>query len=336
MKPHISKEALLNYFAGQATALQKQQIDEWAKDKLNQELFFECLAMWEAQNSQFNPDVQVALNRHQQRMVRQFVPATEPVKVAEAKTHSLSFPTRFRWLMAATIGVALLFSGIRYKEYILYTTYQAPTGQTRTLTLADGSRVTLNANSSLKVPRFGFSQENRSVILAGEADFSIRHLPNHQNFVVKTNKKFEVVVLGTEFMVNTREHGQKVVLNKGKVQLLYQEGTMNRQLTMKPGHLVTFDQAGRARIKQVHNSRDFTAWKEHRFVFEQTTLAELSILFRETYGIELQFPDKELLQWTVSGAYTANSPDELIEILTSASNLNYQRQSDTILITQPH
>ena len=102
--------------------------------------------------------------------------------------------------------------------------YKTAFGETRTVTLTDGSQVTLNANSSLRVPRFGFGKRTRDVTLLGEADFSIKHLPDDQRFVVQTDKNFEVVVLGTEFLVNTREKGTKVVLNKGKVRLLYQEG----------------------------------------------------------------------------------------------------------------
>ncbi|MBD2751260.1 FecR family protein [Spirosoma validum] len=336
MKPRISKESLFNYFAGQATALQKQQIDEWAKDEQNRELFFECLAAWENQNSQFTPDVNEALKKHQQRMIHQPVRTANTVPGTEAEVRSLLSLPWIRWFIAATISLVILFSGLHFKDSILYKTYQTPFGETSTLTLSDGSRVTLNANSTLQVPRFGFGQNTREVILAGEADFSIKHTPSHQNFIVQTNKKFEVVVLGTEFMVNTREHGQKVVLNKGKVQLRYQEGETAKQLTMKPGHLVTFDPAGHASVKQVANSRDFVSWKEHRFVFEQTTLAELSTLFLENYGLQLQFPDKDLMQWTVSGAFTANSAEELIETLTSASDLTYQRQGSSLIITQQH
>lgn len=336
MKPRISRESLFNYFAGQATALQKQQIDEWAKDEQNRESFFECLAAWEAQNSQFTPDVHEALKRHEQRMIHQPVRPINPAPVIETDVRSLASSPWFRWFIAATIVGALLFAGVQYNDYLFYTTYQTHFGETRTLTLSDGSRVTLNANSTLQVPRFGFGQKTRNVLLAGEADFSIKHLPNHQNFTVQTNKKFEVVVLGTEFMVNTREHGQKVVLNKGKVQLLYQEGETNRQLTMKPGHLVTFDPTGHASVKQVYNSRDFTSWKEHRFVFEQTTLSELGALFQENYGLQLQFSDKELMQWTVSGAFTANSAEELIETLTSASDLTYQRQGNSLIISRQY
>ncbi|GAB3995838.1 hypothetical protein GCM10028807_37020 [Spirosoma daeguense] len=333
MKPQVSRESLFNYFAGRATALQKQQIDEWVREEQNRELFFECLAIWENQNSQFTADVQEALARHRNRMAQQ--PQLADESSEDSEMYAIRPVSWFRWLVAASVSMLLVFGGIRYKNNLLYTTYQVPAGETRTLTLSDGSRVFLNANSSLMVPRFGFGSRTREVVLDGEAEFAIKHMPNHQKFVVQTNKNFEVVVLGTEFVVNTRENRQQVILNKGKVQLLYQEGKASKQLTMKPGNQVTFDPKGHARVKQEASPQNFTLSQEHRFVFEETTLEELSNLFRENYGIRLVFPEKELMQWTVSGAFTANNAEELIETLTSASNLTYQRQGDSLIIAQP-
>lgn len=334
MKNQVSKETLFNYFAGGATALQKQLIDEWAKDDSNREFFFECLALWESQNPQFMADTNEALKRHQQRIINQ--PTNESLEtLGEPITHWLK-PFWFRSLIAASVGIVLLLSGLFFKDNIRFKTYSTTFGETRLVTLTDGSQVTLNANSSLRVPRFGFGEKTREVVLLGEADFSIKHLPNHQHFVVQTNKNFEVVVLGTEFLVNTREKGTKVVLNKGKVRLLYQEGKASKELTMKPGNLVTFDNEGHVSLKQTPKPQDFISWKEHRFVFDGTTLAEISGLFAENYGITLQIPDKALTQWTISGAFTAYNAKELIETLASASNLTYRQQGDTIVITQPH
>lgn len=337
MKNQVSKETLFNYFAGGATALQKQLIDEWVKDETNREHFFECLAMWESQNPQFIADSYVALKRHQQRIRNQNTNETYIQPVAnsgEPITHWLR-PTWYRWMIAASVGIILLLSGVFFKDEVLFKTYSTEFGETRTVVLSDGSQVTLNANSSLRVPRFGF-EKTRKVDLLGEADFSIKHMPDHQNFVVQTDKNFEVVVLGTEFLVNTRDKGAKVVLNKGKVRLVYQDGDASKQLTMKPGNLVTFDQKGHLSLKQTPKPRDFTAWKEHRFVFDETTLAEISNLFAQNYGITLQIPDKALTQWTISGAFTAYSADELLETLASASNLTYQRKGNAIVITQEH
>jgi ferric-dicitrate binding protein FerR (iron transport regulator) len=339
MKTQVSTEFLNNYFAGQATALQKQVIDEWSKDEQNREIFFECLATWEVQNMQFTADVDAAKKRHQQRIIQQathttetfpFIPSNDSVKQPFFRI------TWFGWLIAASVSGLLLLTGIAFKNQFLYTTYRTAFGETRAFQLADGSQVTLNANSALRVPRFSFGHKTRHVVLAGEAEFSIKHTPDNQRFVVETAQNFEVVVLGTEFVVNTRDHGKKVVLNKGKVQLLYQEGQTSRKLTMKPGNLVTFDQKGHVSLRQTQHPQNYASWKSHRFVFEQTTLTELRYLFAENYGLQLQIPDRELTDWTISGAFTANNADELIDILSSASNLTYHRQGNTIVVSQEH
>ena len=69
-------------------------------------------------------------------------------------------------------------------------------------------------------------------------------------------------------------------------------------------------------------------------MFDQTTLAEVGRLFKETYGLHLQFADDSLATWTVSGAFAATNADELIEIITTASDLTYRRQGNTLFISQ--
>lgn len=333
MKAQVSKDSLFNYFAGRATAWQKQAIEDWAKDHHNREVFFECLADWESQNPQFIADDRQALIRHQQRVLDRS--DNERVTSTKLKT-SRTKPNWFGWMMAASVSLIVIMMSVSIKNHLFYTTYKTNFGETRTVILTDGSRVTLNANSCLRVPRFNFGKQTREVVLVGEANFSVKHLLNHQHFVVHTDKNFDVVVLGTEFLVNAREEGRKVVLSRGKVRLLYQEGSTSKQLLMKPGNLVTFDHRGRVSLAQTLKPQDFISWKDHRFVFDGTTLAEIRTLFAQNYGIKLQIPDKELAHWTISGAFTAHSAEELIETIASASDLAYQQQGDTIIITQSH
>jgi len=336
METQITRETLFSYFTGGATALQKQLIDEWARNEDNREFFFECLALWETQHLQYQANTLDALERHQQRIQNQsddkLAPMSEPA--SDRSVVRRIMPFWFGRMIAASIGVLLLLGGIYFKDDVFSVTYRTPFGKTRTVQLTDRSRVTLNANSSLQVPRFGFGAKTREVRLNGEAEFSIAHTPDNRHFVVRTDKHFDVVVLGTKFLVNTREKEAKVLLEKGKVQLLYKEGDASRQLMMKPGNLVTFDQAGHISLKETLKPQDYTAWKEHRFVFAETTLSDIGQLFAETYGIHLQINDKALSQWTISGSFTAYSAEELIETLTSASNLRYQRQDNTIIISE--
>lgn len=328
MKTQVTKETLYNYFSGRATVFQKQMIEEWAKDQQNRELFYEYLAIWEREHPQYVVDADAALERHRLRM--------EPQNENRVETEEFIMVERrisSRFMMAASIAFLVLLGGWVFRGNLLYKTHTTAYGQTRTLKLEDGSRVVLNANSALKVPRFGFGHRTREVYLTGEANFSVTHTANHQSFVVKTGQEFDVVVLGTEFVVNTRPAAAKVVLNKGKVQLRYQEGNTQKQLTMKPGDLVTMEAGGKARLRQIAKPQNYAAWQEHRFVFEETTLKEVAQLFEDNFGIPVEIPETELAQWTLSGSFTANNAEELLETLTEAANLSYRKEENKIIIT---
>ncbi|GAB3933839.1 FecR family protein [Larkinella terrae] len=334
MKTQVTKELLFNYFAGRTTAFQKQLIDEWAKDTDNREQFFMWLEIWESQNPQYVADVQTALSRHQNRMAN---------SIEEESSEDADGPNErvwgrqnwFKWVAAASVAL-LLSAGWVYRDDMLNEKYATAYGETRRVTLADGSEVTLNANSTLKVPRFGFGYNTRDVALVGEASFSVTHTTDDQRFVVKTGHNFEVVVLGTEFTVYNRERGGKVVLNKGKVQLRYQEGKAPRQLMMKPGDLVTLNRrSGHAQLRQLSQPENVSAWRENRFVFEETTLEEIAHLFKENYGLILEIADPKLAKWTVSGSFTARNAEELLESLMEGAALTYKRTGKHIVITNP-
>ncbi|WP_428667343.1 FecR family protein [Runella sp.] len=329
MKMQVTKDMLFNYFSGRATVFQKQMIEDWAQDSENRELFYNYLAMWESEHPQYVADPQAALEAHRSRMAQRDEEGgdeeEEPVFV-ERRLSS-------RFLAAASIVFLMLIGGWVFRENLLYKTHKTAYGQTQTVKLEDGSQVVLNANSSLKVSRFGFGSHTREVYLTGEANFSVTHKDDNQKFIVKTNQDFEVVVLGTEFVVNTRPKVAKVVLNKGKVQLRYQEGNTQKQLMMKPGDLVTMDAKGAANLRQIAKPQNYAAWQDHRFVFEETTLKEVAQLFEDNFGLQVEIPESELAQWTLSGSFTANNAEELLETLTEASNLSYRKEGNRIIIT---
>jgi ferric-dicitrate binding protein FerR (iron transport regulator) len=333
MKNEVTQELLFRYFEGAATAFQKRLIDEWAKTSANREQFYAWLEAWEAQNPQYLPDVAEARQRHQARLDNPEAGAR--LLFPHEPSHAgFSFRRWLGWGIAASLAL-MLGVGWGLRERLLNETYSTAYGETRALTLPDGSRVTLNANSRLRCPRFGFGKRTREVTLTGEATFSVVHTPDDRRFVVKTDRRFEVVVLGTEFTVYTRSRGGRVVLNRGKVQLRYDAGAATRQLTMKPGDAVTLDRRGQVRLRRLRQPENVAAWRENRFVFEETTLAEIAQLFEETYGLRLVIPDSSLARWTVSGSFTARSANELLESLTQAASLRYTRRADDIVLTLP-
>ncbi len=328
MISEINRTLIFNYFSGKASAIQKELIEQWAREKVNKEQFFIWLQEWEHENAQYFPDVDQGIARHWSR----FEEHGDFFNVS-----GIPGLGRFRqYGLAAAITLLIMACGaLIFRDNLKYEIYQTDFNETSRVELKDGSKIVLNSNSILRVPRFGFGSTTRNVLLDGEAEFDITHTRDNKRFIVKASKGLEIVVLGTRFNVYTRQRGTKVILNKGKVQLNYQEGASMKQLTMKPGDLVTMDVNGKANIEKTDNPEKFSAWKGHRFVFDKTTLREVCHLFEDNFGVQVQIRDSTLAELTISGSFTALNADELIGILTDDSGLNYEKSEDgkTIILS---
>ena len=328
MNAVINKEFIFSYLAGKSTALQKQWVDEWVKDPAHEELFYQWLVEYEYQQPQYLTDVNGAVERFEEFINRENLDSSSEI----ASESDRPLRRNWIWLVAASVGFALLVSGVVFRNSFLYQTHTAAYGETRTILLEDGTRVVLNANSSLRVPRFGFGRETREVLLTGEANFDVAHQSNNQRFVVKTERDLEVVVLGTEFTVYARPEKSKVILNRGKVQLRYREGQAQKQIMMKPGELVTLDQDNHVEQQVITQANNNLSRKNHRFIFDDTTLAEFAEMMQESYGLRVVIQDENLAQRTLVGSFRAESADELLDTVAKLFNLEIVRTADTIYL----
>lgn len=333
MKESINKELIFNYFSGRATAFEKEVIDQWSQDAPAKEQLFIWLLEWENQNLQYQADVEKGISRHMS-YINEF---TEQISSSDNKTvlNQVMQPSgkRMIWMVAAAIALMVLSGGWFFEDYIRYEIYTTNFGQTQRLELNDGSRIILNANSTLRVPRFNFGKTKRDVYMTGEANFTITHTSDHKKFIVHTGEKLDIEVLGTEFDVYARPRGSRVVLNKGKVRLHYQDGKAMKQILMKPGDLVTMDAHGHPRIEKTNSPQNYSAWKVHRFIFENESLRQICTLFEDNFGLKIRIPDSTLAAQTISGSFTALSAEELLEILTDDSGLSYEKSEDGKVIT---
>ena len=166
--------------------------------------------------------------------------------------------------------------------------------------------------------------------MTGEANFSVKHTFDNKRFIVKTNKNFEIEVLGTEFNVNARQKDAKVVLNKGKIQLNYKNGKVAKKITMKPGDLVVIDPKGQLNLKVVPQPQIFSAWKEQRFIFDETSLLEVATMIEENFGLTIKFREDFLAKRTITGTFHAENADELLQVIAELLEINYNRQNNNV------
>lgn len=331
MNAEINKEFIFNYLSGKTSALQKQTVDEWIKNPDNEELFYKWLVEYEYRHPQYLTDLPEAVERFH-TYADQF--DTNPTFTFPTAEAPLSARRNFgMWMMAASLIVGLVFGGWFLRNDFMYQTHTTAFGETKSLQLSDNTKVILNANSSLRVPRFGFGSTSREVLLTGEANFAVTHTPNHQKFIVKTEKGVEVVVLGTEFTVYSRQQTAKVVLNKGKVQLRYREGETQKQVMMKPGDLVTLDQGNHLNREVTKQPEKYAAWKDHRFVFDDTTLEEFAKIMDENYGIQVIIKDENLSKRTLVGSFRAENAEELLGIISEIFNIKIVKTGNAVILS---
>lgn len=170
-------------------------------------------------------------------------------------------------------------------------TLTVPLGGEFTLLLPDGSRVWLNAGTTLHYPSSFAGATTRMVQLSGEAYFDIA--PHAQQpFHVQTGEA-DILALGTQFNVNTYEQGfTRATLTQGKIQVAKQGGLQRTPATpviLHPGEQAEVGPATRIVITE-KNTHEAIAWKDGDFRFTGNTLPEVMDQLSRWYTLTVEYP----------------------------------------------
>lgn len=242
-----------------------------------------------------------------------------------------------------------------------YSEYNVPRGSRSHIYLPDGTSVWLNAQSTLKYSQ-KFGQENREVILEGEAYFDVVRNENSP-FLVKARDAV-VRVLGTKFNVKAypEENFIETTVVNGRVQVkspgINNEGqdeitlTANQKVKIirneKPveysGTTNSTDSINTPLEKAITISENkvtfspkieaqvYTSWKDDQWIIERETLKELAIKIERRYNIQVKFNDSELEQYVFSGKLKDESLGQLLEALSVAAPIDYTINQKSIVL----
>lgn len=330
--PVVTKPLLFDYFAGRATPLQKKVIGEWLADPQHVDAYYAFLFEYESTFSQYWPQTEPTLALLEKKLEAEFahsppVPAL-PVSSQIGNSFWFRFPV---WAAAACFLLLLGLGGwLGGKDLILYQTYRTDYGKLSTVLLTDGSEVTLNANSSLRVPRFSFNTGDRTVWLTGEAEFAVKKKPNQRRFRVKTSDDLDVIVLGTKFTVSNRPRATWVVLHEGRVNIQLHNEKANQQYVMKPGELIEVKPGHSLRHVTVPQPQAYSSWKHRQFSFDKTPLSDIIQQVEENFGVDVQLTGSQLGSRRLSGTFKADSAPELLRAIAELLSLQYNQTGSTI------
>lgn len=174
-------------------------------------------------------------------------------------------------------------SGAGITTAVAYNTMTTPKGRQFQVTLPDGTKVWLNAASSLHYPT-AFTGPRREVDITGEAYFEIAP-DNEHPFLVNINETTQVQVLGTHFDINayTDEVSINTTLLEGSVKVISKNG----KVILKPGEQAQTKPANT--IVATANTEKVMAWKNGLFDFQDATLEEVMRQLQRWYDIDVTY-----------------------------------------------
>lgn len=212
---------------------------------------------------------------------------------------------------------------------VAYNKMETPNGGQHQVMLEDGSKIWLNAASSLRFPSTFRGAANRTVELQGEAYFEITKDAAHP-FIVKTAQQ-EVKVLGTQFNINSypEETAIRTTLLEGAVSVTL-PGREPRLL--KPGQQAVVT-ANTLQVVPVEVTEE-TAWKNGQFSFNGQEFRTVMSMIARWYDVKVTYDyDPGVLH--IGGTVSRNRRmEEVLKMLEVTGDVKFKVAGKTITVTR--
>jgi ferric-dicitrate binding protein FerR (iron transport regulator) len=196
------------------------------------------------------------------------------------------------------------------------------------VTLADGSRVWLNAGSSIKYP-VAFISKERKVEITGEAYFEVAH--NASKPFIVTKGETSITVLGTHFNVNTYddEDALRITLLEGSVAVKRESSNVK----LKPGEQAVLSATSHSLLTTGSVDTDAVmAWKNGFFQFNNTPIDVIMRQVEKWYDVDVVYNGS--IKQTFNGKIprTVNASD-LFKILESTGWVHFKIEGKKVMVT---
>ena len=214
---------------------------------------------------------------------------------------------------------------------IAYNTLSTGRGGEYSLVLADGTKVFLNAVTTLKYPVV-FNEEVRKVQLDGEAYFEVAK-DAARAFIVET-KGIEVKVYGTSFNINTLHANEiQTVLVEGNIGI--RSVATDREYRVRPGQMAVWKQTDNTVELQEVDVTLYTAWKEGIFRFDRQRLEDILNTLVNWYDVEVFYQSQDIKNLHFSGYMERyDQIDVILEAITEATGVRFAVQGRTIIVSK--
>jgi ferric-dicitrate binding protein FerR (iron transport regulator) len=314
----MDHEILQRYIEGNSTQQEKEDVARWldADEKHMQEFLLlrnvydvslwrgkDTFAKIEEEHSDENGN---SNNKRRIKLVREFL------KIAAV------------FLLALGCYHLFLSPGMKIQNTnVALQTVYAPEGQRAEVVLSDGTKVWLNAKSSITFPN-DFSGAERLVKLDGEAYFDVTH-DDLKKFVVKTDE-YQVKVHGTEFNVNAYSNSSvfETALIAGSVEVV--SNATAESIMLSPNKKV-YAENNKLVLTDLE-SQDQFLWKKGILFFENQDVKDIFEKLELYYDVKIEVRNREILsnKYQYTGKFwSKDGIEHVLKVLQLRHNFKYTK-----------
>lgn len=277
----MNQDLLYKYFKGNTSIEEEKQILDWVESSdENRKTFQKERMLYDI--ALFSDEKQAAREERKLRIL--------PL---------MKWTARIAAIIAIVFAGGLLFRDYQYNKSAQLQTIAVPAGQRAQITLADGTKVWLNSQSTLTYAT-NFGRHERNVQLDGEAYFEVSKNKKIPFFVnTETNK---VRVVGTSFNVCAYSGSKEfeTTLVEGIVDVYTTEGVKPLTRLVKGEFFGSYD--GKPQ-KKILPSYDYLRWKEGLYCFDDSPLDCMFSKLEKYYNVKITVNNPELLNYHCTGKF---------------------------------
>lgn len=224
-------------------------------------------------------------------------------------------------IAAAAVALFVVFDDL---SLFLRSDYYAGTGETKLVTLEDGSRVQLDARSAIAV-RYGPGQR-RLLLLEGEAWFEVA--PDRSRPFIVEAAGGTVTALGTAFDVAVEKAQTNVTVTQHRVSV----SSGGQSVIVEEGEQSAYASSGAAQPPRPADIARAISWRQGTLIFENKPLGEVVDALGRYHHGHVFFADPALRSRRVTGVFGANDPLEALEEIEVALGLHAVNLTNYMII----
>lgn len=320
------EEKILNYLNGFSDASGIEEIENWRKVSDENDYEFRKIeklySLTDLGTDLYAPNIDKAWDTLNSKL---FEESTQ-VNKKEGKEVKMGFSIFYRVaaVLAIVLGLSYVYFDNQPEEMLSLMT---SSGQTEMVVLADGSEVWVNENSTLSYPK-DFDGEMRRVTLDGEAFFDVAK-NKEKPFVIRANDA-SIMVLGTSFNVSTKDDYATVNVVSGKVALTENGG--NHKVILVKGETGVYNQGELTEFETTNVNN--MAWRTGKLVFKASKLVNVVTVLEQHYNTKVVL-EGNIENCLVTSEFEKVELQEVLDVLSSIANLQYEKKNGTIYLTGP-